>query len=287
MKVFPFKIPRAKDETILYQMDKEIVLYNKLHQHEEIQVSYIEKGCGTLIAGDTILEYNEGDIIIFGSNLPHVLRNEPLEIEDTYNIVHTIFFNGEEVIKQMSYFMEFEKLKQTIEDTKNGLRIFSKKNKIKKTILKMSAQKDTNKLVLFFKLLKYIESAKKSPLCNFIYEKKITDTEGKRMQMVFEYVMNNFDKKISLEEIANIANMTKNAFCRYFKVRTNKTFFQFLIELRIEKAARLITTNKEINIIEIAELSGFTNISNFNRKFKEIKKVAPMQYKKQLTSKPS
>nr|WP_305069557.1 AraC family transcriptional regulator [Flavobacterium covae] len=102
------------------------------------------------------------------------------------------------------------------------------------------------------------------------------------MQVVYEFVMNNFDKKISLEEIANIANMTKNAFCRYFKVRTNKTFFQFLIELRIEKASRILTSNHEISVVEIAELTGFNNISNFNRKFKEIKKTSPMNYRKRF-----
>lgn len=277
MKVFPFKIPKAKEESIIYQRDFELVLYDKLHQHEEIQISYIESGEGTLIVGDTISEYNDDDIIIFGSNLPHVLRSEPREHE---SLVHSIFFNSDSITDSLSNLAEFKKLNETFENTKNGVRIHSKKEKIKKTILKLSTAKDTKKFILFLKLLKYIESSSKTPLSNYRYEKNLTDTEGKRMQMVFEYVMTNFDKKLSLDEVANIANMTKNAFCRYFKTRTNKTFFQFLIELRVEKATRLLVSNKEASIIEIAELSGFNNISNFNRKFKEIKKIAPLQYKK-------
>ena len=73
--------------------------------------------------------------------------------------------------------------------------------------------------------------------------------------------------------------MTKNAFCRYFKVRTNKTFFQFLIDIRIESASKLLLKNNELSVIEIAELCGFNNISNFNRKFKEIKLASPLKYK--------
>jgi len=100
------------------------------------------------------------------------------------------------------------------------------------------------------------------------------------MQTVFEYVMTNFHKSVTLDEIASIANMTKNAFCRYFKVRTNKSFFQFLIEVRIERASKLLANDNELSVIEIAELCGFNNISNFNRKFKEIKHTSPLQYRK-------
>jgi transcriptional regulator GlxA family with amidase domain len=100
------------------------------------------------------------------------------------------------------------------------------------------------------------------------------------MQTVFEHVMTNYQKNINLDEIASIANMTKNAFCRYFKVRTNKSFFQFLIEVRIEHASKLLANNSELSVLEIAELCGFNNISNFNRKFKELKQTSPLQYRK-------
>lgn len=100
------------------------------------------------------------------------------------------------------------------------------------------------------------------------------------MQIVFDYVMTNYHQNITLDEIASIASMTKNAFCRYFKVRTNKSFFQFLIEVRIERAAKLLSSNGELSVLEIAESCGFNNISNFNRKFKELKQLSPLQYRK-------
>lgn len=104
--------------------------------------------------------------------------------------------------------------------------------------------------------------------------------EGKRMRTIFEYTLENYHQKITLQEVANKANMTKNAFCKYFKNRTNKTYFNFLNEIRIENASKLIMIKKEISINEIAYITGFNNISNFNRKFKEIKKMTPLNFKK-------
>ena len=72
--------------------------------------------------------------------------------------------------------------------------------------------------------------------------------------------------------------MTPNAFCRYFKQRTNKTYFTFLNEIRIERACKLLR-DKECLITEVAEKSGFKYISNFNRKFKEIVGKSPSDYR--------
>jgi AraC-like DNA-binding protein len=93
--------------------------------------------------------------------------------------------------------------------------------------------------------------------------------------------MQHFKEGITLEDIALKANMTKNAFCRYFKKRTNKTYFQFLIEIRIENACRLLY-NRDLSILSVSELSGFQNIGNFNRKFKELKGVSPSVFRSGL-----
>ena len=92
--------------------------------------------------------------------------------------------------------------------------------------------------------------------------------------------MNNFHNAISLNEIANVANMTPQSFCKYFKQRTNKTYFSFLNELRIEHACKLMLANNDFSISEISIKSGFNNISNFNRKFKLQKKTSPLQFRK-------
>lgn len=278
MKIFPFKIPKSGEEPLIYQEDREIVFYDKLHQHEDIQISFIEKGEGAVFAGDTISHYKEGDILVIGSNLPHVFRSDVHENESS--IMRTLFFTMNSFGTDFFSLSTFKSIQPFIESSKNGFIIHNAPKKISKSFKKLNTADSFERFLLFLAILKELSFHEKEPLSNYLYEKKITDSESKRMQTVFEYVMTNFHKSVTLDEIASIANMTKNAFCRYFKVRTNKSFFQFLIEVRIERASKLLANDNELSVIEIAELCGFNNISNFNRKFKEIKHTSPLQYRK-------
>jgi len=278
MKVFPFKITKTNAEAIIYQEDKELMFYNKLHQHEETQISYIEKGEGTILVGDTITQYQKGDILVIGSNLPHVFRSDPNSAE--LSLMITLFFTNNSFGKDFFELPTFKTIQPFFENCKNGFIIKDCSKKIIKCFKKNKTENELDRFISFLETLKNLNQADKTPLSCYIYDKKITDNEGKRMQNVFEYVMNNYQKNISLEEISAIANMTKNAFCRYFRVRTNKSFFQFLIEIRIEHAGKLLSKKNELSVLEIAELCGFNNISNFNRKFKEIKNSSPLQYRK-------
>lgn len=278
MKVFPFKIPKAKEEALIYQEDREMVFYDKLHQHEETQISYIEKGEGTILVGDTIKQYQKGDLLVIGSNLPHVFRSE-INTEDS-SVMLTLFFTSNSFGKDFFELPTFKSIQPFFERSKNGFIIKDAPKKIIKNFKKIKTANEFERFVLFLEILKHLSQAENTPLSSYIYDKKITDNEGKRMQTVFEYVMTNYQKNITLDEIASVSNMTKNAFCRYFKVRTNKSFFQFLIEIRIERAGKLLSKNNELSVLEIAELCGFNNISNFNRKFKELKHTSPLQYRK-------
>ena len=278
MKIFPFKIPKSGEEPLIYQEDREIIFYDKLHQHEDIQISFIEKGEGAIFAGDTISHYKEGDILIIGSNLPHVFRSDVRENE--FSIMRTLFFTMNSFGKDFFSLTTFKSIQPFIDSSKNGFIIHDAPKKITKSFKKLNNADNYERFILFLEILKWLSYNEKEQLSNYLYEKKITDNESKRMQTVFEYVMTNFHKNVTLDEIASIANMTKNAFCRYFKVRTNKSFFQFLIEVRIERASKLLANDNELSVLEIAELCGFNNISNFNRKFKEIKHASPLQYRK-------
>jgi AraC-like DNA-binding protein len=278
MKVFPFKIPKPKEEALIYQEDKEVVFYGKLHQHEEIQISYIANGEGNVLVGDTITGYQKGNVIVLGSNLPHVFRSE-INTDET-SVMMTLFFTADSFGNNFFELPEFKILESFFTSIKNGFKIDTISQKTVNQFKKLKRANEFDRFILFFKIIKSICLHEKKALSNFIYDKPFTDREGKRMQLVFDYVMTNYQRDISLEEIASLSNMTKNAFCRYFKLRTNKTFFQFLIDIRIERASKLLLKNRELSVIEIAELCGFNNISNFNRKFKELKHSSPLQYRK-------
>jgi AraC-like DNA-binding protein len=280
MKALPFRIPKSSTDTLIVQEDREVVFYDKFHQHEEIQISIIISGEGNLIVGDTITDYKSNDILIFGSNVPHVLKSASSSVE-SYMI--SLFFTKESFGNLFFKLPEFNDLSGFFRNSVYGVKVFSKKEKLKKQFLKIVERKDKlDRFIIFLKILKILKISKTETISSFISKRAYTDNEGKRMAKVFQVVMDEFNRDFSLKEVADLANMTSNAFCRYFKQRTNKTFFQFLIEVRIENACRLISRESDITISEVSYRSGFKNLSNFNRKFKEIKGMTPSDYKKKL-----
>ncbi len=277
MKVLPFKIPKPENEALVYQEDHLYVLYDQLHQHSEIQISYVERGSGTLIVGDTINDYKSGDILVLGSYVPHVFRSDANATEKS--LVKTLFFNRNSFGKHFFDLPDLEVLDNFWAESDYGMKIISGKKRLIELFLSLYKQNKVQRISSLLQVLNEIAQADKVALSSFVYKKKYSDDEGKRMNDVFNYAMENYMEAITLDGIAEIANMSKNAFCRYFKKRTNKTFFQFLIEIRIENACKLIYSSPDLSIAIIAEQCGFQNTANFNRKFKELKGVTPTYFR--------
>ncbi len=281
MKVFPFKIPKPLDEHLIVQVDKEPVFYNKLHQHEEIQISYIINSNGKLLVGDSIHQFSMGDIYVIGSNMPHVFKSIPGQ-QDAHML--TVFFTEKSFGTSFFKLPYLNDLGNFFANAAGGFKVTSNQKKIAQQLLEIQSQQKLNLFVSFLYLLEELSKVNIEPLSKFIYSKTLSSTEGKRLQDIFDFVFKNFHQPISLDEIAKMAYMTPNAFCRFFKQRTDKTFFQFLIELRVAHACQLLISNKELNINMIADLSGFNSISNFNKKFKKIKGITPTQYQQSNSS---
>lgn len=279
MKVLPFTIPKPKKDTLLLQIDKDAAFYALLHQHEELQISYIKEGEGALIVGDTVTYYKKGDIIVLGGNLPHVFKSDTSKGVSSHMI--SVFFTERSFGDGFFKIEELQSLQSFFRKATHGFRVLSNKKLIKSQIEGLFTASKLDRFIMFLQLLKAVNSAKYESLSFFVSEKKYNDIEGQRMSAVFEFTMNNFQKEITLTTIAAEAAMTKNAFCRYFKKRTNKTYVTFLNELRIEEACKLMLTNNERTIAEISELCGFQNISNFNKIFKHQKGKTPRVFRKE------
>lgn len=276
MKVLPFKIPKSKDVALIYQEDKGEIFYDKLHQHEEIQLCTIVKGEGSLVIGDSINEYKTGDILIIGSNLPHVFKSDTSNCKTSF--MRTLFFTKTSFGDNFFELGDFAEMQKLFKISESGGIVTNKQSEILLLFSSLKEASNFDRFIIFLKIVSELLKVEISPLSKFIYQKKYSDNEGKRMSNIMEYTMNNFNKEIDLNTIAEISNMTPNAFCRYFKQRTNKTYFQFLIEVRIENACRLLK-NHDALIAEVSEKSGFKNISNFNRKFKDYKGITPSKYR--------
>lgn len=281
MKALPFKIPKASNkDTLIIQEDKGKMFYDAFHQHEEIQISWIVSGEGSLIVNDTVTSYKPNDILVFGSHVPHVLKSRSVS-----GVSHMIslFFTKTSFGDGFFELSEFENLSNLFHRSLYGIRVMHKKQGL--TELFLAIQKKRNRLdrlILFLQILKILGEVKTETISMSITKKNYTDNEGQRMAKVFQLVMSNFYKDITLQEVSEIANMTPNAFCRYFKQRTNKTFLQFLTEVRIENSCRILSKQPDVSIAEASYCSGFKNLSHFNRKFKKVKGVTPSSYRKNL-----
>lgn len=275
-KVYPFKIPKSLHESLIVQIDRATVLYDKLHQHEEVQITYVVSGNGKLFVADSIHNFGPGDLFVIPSNSPHLFQNNVEEGIEAHMI--SLFFSGNTVVKAFAHFPELDNIRSFLHELGAGMKLSPCPDNLAEQMQEFPSLVPFRKFTRFLSLLDRLTRVSKVPLTGFVYPKEISHNEGQRMRAIFEYVTNNFQKEISLNDIADLAYMTPNAFCRFFKQRTNKTFFQFLIELRIEHACQLLAQTHDVPIGEIAYKSGFRSISNFNRKFKELKGMAPSKY---------
>ncbi|WP_298368376.1 helix-turn-helix transcriptional regulator [uncultured Lutibacter sp.] len=278
MKVLPFKIPKPENVTLYLQHYKGESFYEKLHQHKEIQISVVLKGEGTFIIGDCVGTFKEQDIFVLGENLPHVFKRDASCVKETEMV--TLFFAKNAFGELFFSLPEFENFKKFFEKSDLGYKVLSNKTELSNLMSGIGLLPKYNQFISFLEILRLISESEKQKLSSLINLKKYAGDEGKRMSDIFQYTMNNFQKEVSLQDVADIANMTPNAFCRYFKQRTNKTFVNFLIDIRIGNACKLLAKKNDLSITEISYKSGFNNLANFNRKFKAIKGITPSDYRK-------
>ncbi|MCR9170880.1 MAG: AraC family transcriptional regulator [bacterium] len=277
MKVLPFQIPKPEQRALIYQVDRAPQFYSHLHQHEEIQVSLILAGEGELIVGDTVNFFRPNDIFIIGSNVPHLFRNNLVKEESAHML--TLFFTTASFGSTFFETPELLVLQPLLRKSESGIRIMEHKDAIKTLFLAVGDQSAFERFMTFLEIMKLSADSETEVLSSFVSQKVYSDDEGERMSKVMNYALTHFREPISLQEVSDLANMTPNAFCRYFKRRTRKTFFQFLLEIRIDAAARQLKNQPDLSVVAVSEASGFTNLSNFNRKFRALKGMTPREFR--------
>lgn len=276
LKVYPFKIPKPSDERLIVQIDNEKVFYDKLHQHEEIQLSYIVKGNGNLIVGNSIHAYKPGDFFMVGSNLPHLFKSKR-SVNGSHMV--SVFFTKDTLGSHFFEIPDLQPLKSLLKLSQGGLSLQSNKKEAAILMQRIKAENKLERVITFLQLLRILSQAETKTMSRFVYPKTISANEGRRLQIVYNHVMEHFHEDLQLKAVAQLAFMTPNAFCRFFKLRTNKTFFEFLLDVRIAHSCQELQKNRKMGIALIAHSSGFNSISNFNRTFKKIKNCTPSEYR--------
>lgn len=279
MKVLPFKIQKSATASLVVQLDEGLSFYQRLHSHEDIQISVFEKGSGTYVIGNDLGVFLADDVFIIGAQIPHVFKIN--ECDKNTVKMRSVFFTQTTFGAEFFDLPEMSSLKKLFFNRERVYKVTGNRAAFLKILIDLNQSEPYEKIIVFLKLLKLISDSSLKILSTTIVSKKLSESSGKRMDAVYQYIFKNFKTAIRLEKLAAIAAMNKPAFCRYFKQQTNKTFVQFLNSLRIGEACILLQ-NKDNIIQSVCYNSGFNNLSNFNRTFKAIKGLSPSAYRKSL-----
>ncbi len=278
MKIHSFNITKTKDLGLIFEQINQSKLYDRYHQHEEIQLSIVIEGEGNLLLGDTMIPFRSGTFIGIGSYLPHVfLSNNEIEMKCT---MYSIFITKLYLQKFVLDNPELSMINPVLEDIKKGFTFFDDKKTMQQLFDLFKASDDFKRFILFLEILYKLKDKKRIGLSGIEFSKLLSLDEGKRLQKIFNYIFDNYFEDIKLADLATIANMTVNSFCKYFKQKTNKTPMDFLNEYRTEIASKQILNKKELNFTQIAANCGFNSISTFNRCFSKFKSMSPSMYQK-------
>lgn len=285
LSALPFKIPKTGDPAILVQVDEGEYFYDTLHKHEEHQVTFIAAGSGTLICGEHLGRFEPGDVFFFGSNQPHVLKcDEAYYLTNSEKQVRmvSIFFQNDSLGARFLELNESRELKKFLGRAKYGMQFSSNVTVEASAFLENSIHKRGLSLIATF--LDLIEMLMRDPAPQFLSHEllpSMNDDEGQRMNAVVQYTLKHFRSPIGIDEIASVANMVPNSFCRYFKLRTRKTYLNYLNEIRIAHACQLLQKDR-LSVSQVAHLSGFKNLAHFNRSFKKVMQMTPGKYGREL-----
>jgi AraC-like DNA-binding protein len=261
--------------------DKLTHFNDKWHFHDMLELVVILKGHGKRFVGDSIETFSKGDVILVGEKLSHVWRSDPpKKINPSKMKCSAIIIQFPSTFLGTKFLElpESVKLKELFKNAERGISFQNETGKkMTDKIEKLLEFEGMQRLLSFLDILYLASKSTEYRLLATPSFKETIFNGDLKINLVFQYVMDNFSNPITLDEVADIASMNKTAFCRYFKNRTKKTFSSFLNEIRIGYACKLIREDN-CTITEAAYLSGYNSPSHFNKQFRLIKNISPSKF---------
>jgi AraC-like DNA-binding protein len=282
------KVSKGPDRSFSVRRDLVPHVNNRWHYHNEVELIHFKKGEGTQFIGDNIKHFKAGDVVIVGANLPHYWRFDDVYFEEDSKAqadIRVSHFNENFWGEQFLHLPENMAIRQVLEKARRGLQVTGKaRQRVAEIMEQMLSAEGTHRIILLVEALSEIAACKQLiTLSSIGFKPDHVEAENDRINAIYEYSIKNFKRKIQLEEIAEVANISPNSFCRYFKSRTRKTYSQFLIELRVGHACKLLIENNEC-IKRLCYESGFNNFTSFHKYFKAITGKSPLAYQKEFTA---
>jgi len=256
------------------------------HFHPECEIMLVLEGTGMRFVGDSMERFQPGDLVFYGDKIPHLYRSDKEYYGKNSDIVSkaiVIYFNEALLKGEFWNGQSIPSLKRLSSLARRGLKFTGKSRiKIRNKILELDDNKESlEKVIDLLTILKIMcDSKEYEQLSSDAFTNLIAEDDCERINKVYQFVMDNYTKNPTLEEVAEIACMSPTAFCRFFKSHTNKTYIQFLNEIKIGNACKMLIDN-DLSISEICYITGFHNTAHFNNQFKKIIGLKPSQYRQE------
>lgn len=272
------------DSSNTYNIREQVQPYvqGKYYYHPQVELVWFHKGDGMCIVGDKVQFVKQGDLFMLGSNLPHLFRNDERHLDPRLK-VHLIVlhfmpsFWGEAFLDMP----DMRPIRTLIKKAERGLLIQgSTSQKVGELMKQMLHETGPGRIIKLLKALSLVASSRdRKYLLPTGFQPIIDDQNEDRVNDVYSYTMENFQRKITTREIAAVAHLSEHSFCRYFKTKTGKTYTAFLHEIRIRHACKLLSESS-LSISQVIGASGFVNYTNFFRYFKQLTGKTPAEYQK-------
>ncbi len=250
-----------------------------LHSHEELELNLIINAQGARrIIGDHIGEIDDMELVLVGSNLPHYWATHKCKSKEIREV--TLQFHKDLFDEKFLRRNQLGFIRNMMERSAKGI-LFSKLT-IKQIMPRLNGLNQKQGFDSVLELLSILHDLSISRNMHVLSDSTFNNTEfsynSRRIEKALEFMNQNFQKAITLNEVAKLTNMANVSFSRFFKARTGITFMDSLLELRLGNASRLLIDTTQ-SIAEVAYNCGFNNISNFNRLFKKKKKCTPREFR--------
>jgi AraC-like DNA-binding protein len=256
-----------------------------LHYHEEYELNLIINAKGARrIVGDNTEEIDDLELVLVGSNLQHSWFNNKCTSKEITEV--TIQFHKNLFDDKLLRRNQLSFIRVMLEKSASGI-LFSKETTQQLTtrIVELNQKHGFDSILELMSILHDLSISRNmrilsSPAFNTMAEQ--FNYNSRRIEKTLDYVNKNFDKPVTLGEVAKLANMSEVSFSRFFKQRTSNTFIDCLTEIRLGHATRMLI-DTTTSIAEVANQCGFNNISNFNRTFKKRKKCTPKEFRESFS----
>jgi AraC-like DNA-binding protein len=281
------KLVNARQDKVFQVMKvSESYFYPHWHFHPECEIMLVLEGTGMRFAGDSMQRFRPGDLVLFSNKLPHLYRSDKVYYEKDSGFLSKAFVvYFDEALLRGDFWTELNSvaLKKLFALSKRGIKFTGKsRNKIRSQLLELDESKDSlEKMIDLLSLLKTMsEATEYEQLSSDGFTNVVVEDDCQRINNVYQFVMDNYTRNPSLEDVAKIACMSPTAFCRFFKSQTNKTYIQFLNEVKIGNACNLLI-NHDLSISQVCFMAGFNNTAHFNNQFRKILGVTPSEYREE------